>query len=621
MSTTHAGPGLLGRRRERADLDALIAAVRAGESRALVVRGDAGVGKSALLEYVAERATGCRIVHAVGVESEMELAFAGLHQLCTPLLDRLERLPAPQRDALATAFGLRAGEAPDRFMVSLAVLSLVGCGCRGTAARLPGGRRAMARPRVGPGPRVRRTPVGRRVGRGRLRVPSADRRPRAEGTCRRSWSRVWGTTTHEPCCGRWSRGRWTIASATASSPRRPATRWRCSSCRAAGTPRSWRAASDYRGAGPLSARIEQSFARRVERMPEATQRLLLIAAAEPIGDPTLLVQAADRMGLDIDEALTGAEELITVDDRVRFRHPLVRSAVYGVASAADRRRAHAALAESITPADDGDRRAWHRAHAAAAPDEAVAAELEASAGRAQARGGLAAAAAFLERAVALTPDPGRRAQRALTAARAAYAAGAADAASVLLMAAQRGPLDEPEDARRQLLEAEVAFNSQRGRDAPALLVAAARRLEPLDAGLSRAAHLAGDLGGVRRHASRSHRSGRRLRGGPRRAATDRDSGSRGPHARRACHALRRRFRGRCADACSVLCRSSSPTVCSTWRGCGSPSSCGTPTPGSSSAHGRCRPPAMPARSRCSRSRSTRSRPGTCSPGTSRSPTR
>ena len=240
---------------------------------------------------------------------------------------------------------------------------------------------------------------------------------------------------------------------------------------------------------PLSARIEQTFARRVERMPAGTQRLLLIAAAEPIGDPALLFEAAERMGLNGHEALADAEELITVDDRVRFRHPLVRSAVDRLASAAERRRVHAALAESIAPGDDEDRRAWHRAHAAAGPDETVAAELEASAGRAQARGGLAAAAAFLERAVALTPDPERRARRALAAARAAHAAGAADAASALVTAARRGPLDELEDAQGQLLEAQIAFSSRRGGDAASLLVAAAGRLEPLDAGMSRAAYL------------------------------------------------------------------------------------------------------------------------------------
>ena len=224
-------------------------------------------------------------------------------------------------------------------------------------------------------------------------------------------------------------------------------------------------------------------------MPAATQQLLLIAAAEPIGDPALLFGAAEHMGLNGHEALADADELITVDDRVRFRHPLVRSTVVRLASAADRRQAHAALAAFISPGDDEDRRAWHRAHAAAGPDEAVAGELEASADRAQARGGFAAAAAFLERAAALTPDPERRAQRSLAAARAAHAAGAGDAASELVAAARRGPLDEREDAMCQMLEAEIAFSSQRGRDAAALFVAAAERLAPIDAEKSRTAYL------------------------------------------------------------------------------------------------------------------------------------
>ena len=219
----------------------------------------------------------------------------------------------------------------------------------------------------------------------------------------------------------------------------------------------------------------------------ATRQLLLIAAAEPIGDPTRLWQAAARLRLDVVAALAGAEDLIAVDARVRFRHPLVRLAIYRAASPEDRRQVHGALAEAIPDGVDPDRRTWHRAHAAAGPDEEIAAELEASAGRAQARGGLAAAAAFLERAVELTPDPARRAQRALAAARAAHAAGAADAALALLQDAHAGPLDAREQAEHRLLEAQIAFSSRRGRDAAARLVDAARQLEPLDARLARRA--------------------------------------------------------------------------------------------------------------------------------------
>ena len=451
----------LGRRSERAALDLLVGAVRAGESQALVVRGEAGVGKSALLDYVAERAAGCRILHAIGVEAEMELVFAGLHQLCAPLLDRLERLPAPQRDALATALGLRAGDPPDRFLVSLAVLSLIGEAaedqpmiCLVDDAQWLD--RASAQVLAFVARRLHAESVALVFG---SRQPCQDSELKGlvelvvEGLGYDDARALLESVIAGPLDDR-IRDR--IIAETAGNP-----------LALIELPRGRGPAELAGGFGlsdpaPLSARIEQTFAGRVERMPETTQRLLLIAAAEPIGDPGLLFEAADRLGLNAHEGLLEAEDLITVDESVRFRHPLVRSAVYRLASAADRRRVHAALAASISEGDDDDRRAWHRAHAAAGPDETVAAELEASAGRAQARGGLAAAAAFLERAVALTPDPTRRAQRALAAARAAHAAGAADAASALLTAARRGPLDELEDAQRLWLEAQVAFSSGRG---------------------------------------------------------------------------------------------------------------------------------------------------------------
>ena len=488
MATPDPGPGLLGRQSERSALDLLVSAVRAGESRTLVVRGDAGIGKSALLDYLAERAADCRILDAVGVEAEMELAYAGLHQLCSPLFDRLEPLPAPQRDALTTAFGLQAGDAPDRFLVSLAVLSLLGEAAedqpvicvvddaqwldRASAQVLAFVARRLLAESVALVFGSRQT--------GQDNVLSGLPELVVEGLDYDAARALLESVIAGPLDDR-IRDR--IIAETAGNP-----------LALLELPRGRNPTELAGGFGlsdppPLTARIEQTFARRVERMPAATQQVLLIAAAEPIGDPALLFEAAERMDLKGHEALADAEDLITVDDRVRFRHPLVRSTVYRLASAAERRRVHAALGESLSPGDDEDRRAWHRAHAAAGPDETVAAELEASASRAQARGGLAAAAAFLERAVTLTPDPGRRAQRALTAGRAAHAAGAADAASALVTAARSGPLDELEDARGQLLEAQIAFSSQRGGDAVSLLAAAAGRLEPLDAGVSRAAYL------------------------------------------------------------------------------------------------------------------------------------
>jgi len=241
---------------------------------------------------------------------------------------------------------------------------------------------------------------------------------------------------------------------------------------------------------PVTGRIEQSFLRRVTPLPEVTQRLLLLAAAEPVGDPALLWRAAGNLGISADAAAPAeADGLLTVGARVTFRHPLVRSAVYQAAPAGDRRRAHRALAGATDPGTDPDRRAWHRAQAAAGPDEDIAAELERSAGRAQARGGLAAAAAFLERSAALTPDPERRAQRALAAAQAKFQAGAFDAALGLLATAESGPLDEFQRARADLLRGQIAFASRRGSDAPPLLLKAARGLELLDTRLARETYL------------------------------------------------------------------------------------------------------------------------------------
>jgi DNA-binding CsgD family transcriptional regulator len=217
-----------------------------------------------------------------------------------------------------------------------------------------------------------------------------------------------------------------------------------------------------------------------------TQRLLLLAAAEPVGDPALLWRAAKGLGISADAAAPAeADRLFSVATKVTFRHPLVRSAVYRAAPAADRRRAHHALAEATDP----DRRAWHRAQAAAGPDKDVAAELELSAGRAQARAGFAAAAAFLERATRLTPDPARRGIRALAAAQAMFDAAALDSASDLLATAEMTPLDELQRARVDVLRGQIAFARRRGSEAPLLLLKAAKRLEPLDAELAREAYL------------------------------------------------------------------------------------------------------------------------------------
>ncbi|HWC25091.1 MAG TPA: LuxR C-terminal-related transcriptional regulator, partial [Solirubrobacteraceae bacterium] len=243
------------------------------------------------------------------------------------------------------------------------------------------------------------------------------------------------------------------------------------------------------GAHALSGRIEESYVRRLNTLREEARRLLLIAAAEPIGDPLLLLRASERVGIAMDAVATATDGLLALGERVTFRHPLVRSAVYRSARVHERRAAHLALAEATDRDADPDRRAWHLAAATAGPDEDVALELERSAGRAQARSGLAAAAAFLQRAVAVTGDPTRRTDRALAAAEASLGAGMFDVARGLMAAAEVGPLDELQRARLDLLRAQAAYSESRDGAAPALLLRAAKTLEPLDPQLARETYL------------------------------------------------------------------------------------------------------------------------------------
>jgi DNA-binding CsgD family transcriptional regulator len=470
-------------------LDELVASLRAGPSRALVLRGEAGVGKSALLEYLVQHASGCAIARAAGVEAEMELAYAGLQQLCAPFLDRLERLPGPQHDALGTAFGLRHGEAPDRFLVGLAVLSLLSdvaeerplAGIVDDAQWLDAASaHALAF-------------VARRLGAESVGLVFAVRDPFGE--------RYLEGLPELVVAGLDDAAAEELLSGAVAGPLDERVRDRILA-ETRGNPLALlelprgRTLADLAGgfglsdAPALSGRIEQSFRDRLAPMPPSTRLLLLIAAAEPVGDPLLVWRAAAEIGIGAEAAGPAtAASLIAFGAQVRFRHPLVRSAVYGAAAPEERQRVHRALADATDADVDPDRRAWHRAHAAAGLDENVAAELERSAGRAQARGGLAAGAAFHERAVELTPDPTRRAQRALLAAQGKHQAGAPDAALRLLAMAQAGPLDELELARAQLLQAQITFAMTRGRDAPPLLLQAARQLEPLDPTLARQTYL------------------------------------------------------------------------------------------------------------------------------------
>jgi DNA-binding CsgD family transcriptional regulator len=478
---------LVDRRTERSALESLIASARGGMGSALVLRGEPGVGKTALLEYAIESASGFRIARAGGVESEMELAYAALHQLCVPMLDRLERLPGPQRDALGVAFGLRAGQAPDRFLVGLAVLSLLSEAAgdrpllcvvddalwldRASAQALAfTARRLLAEPVALI--LAAREPGGEFAGLPELLVQGLD-----AIDARALLSSFLRVPLDEQVCD-------LLLAETRGNPLALLELPRGL------TPEELAGGFGVLNAPGLPGRIEESFLRRYQALPTAARLLLLVAAAEPAGDSVLVWRAAARLGVTPDAAAAAeAGGLVVIGARVMFRHPLVRSAVYQAASPPERRAVHQALAEVTDPKADPDRRAWHLAEAAPGPDEEVAEELERSAGRAQARGGVAAAAAFLERAVVLTLDPARQADRALAAADAKLQAGAFDAALGLLATAEAGPLDKRQRARADLLRAKVASVSGRVMDAPPLLLKAARQFEPVDPGVARETYL------------------------------------------------------------------------------------------------------------------------------------
>ena len=497
---------LVGRRAECEALDGILDDADSGRSRVAVLRGEAGAGKSALLDHLRGRAATWRLVEAEGVESEAGLAYGGLHQLCAPMLELLDRLPAPQRDALATLFGIQAAPAPDQLLVGLATLTLLREAAEDqpvvcmvddaqwldeatvqilgfVARRLLADRVALVC--------AARTRVGDHVLAGLPTVPVGrlgDHDARA----------LLLANLHGPLDPA------VLDQIVAESHGNPRALLEL--------PRTWTAADLAGGFGLPGGRqapstIEGRHLERLGGLPPDTRLLVLAAAAEPLGDLLLLRRAAEALGVDM-AAADAAEDanLIRVRGRVEFARPLVRAAVYRSASAEDRRRVHRALADSTDAETDPDRRAWHRARATAGPDEGVAAELERSAGRAQASGGLAAAAAFLERATALTLDPRRRAARGLAAAEAKHQAGASESALRLLAEVAAGPMDEPQHARVPLLRGRIAFASGQARDAPPLLLQAARQLERHEPASARDTHLealgaalvvgrlAGDLG-------------------------------------------------------------------------------------------------------------------------------
>jgi DNA-binding CsgD family transcriptional regulator len=483
-----SGCTLHGRRGECELLDRLAADVRAGQSRVLVLRGEPGTGKTALLDYLAQRAAGCRVARVTGVEPEMEMAFAGLHQLCAPFLDRLGHLPDPQRNALRVAFNMQGGNAPDRFAVGMATLSLLSdlareqplvCVVDDAQWLDLASAQALAF-------------VARHLAAAPAAVIFALRQPAdASGLAGLPEFQLGGladadaqSLLHSVLIGPLDeRVRNRIIAEARGKPQALLELTRGL------TPAELAGGFGLPSLVPAPSRTEDDYRRQLALLPATTQLLLLIAAAEPAGDPVLVWRAAGHLGVQAEAVEPAAAAgLVEFSGQVRFCHPQARAAIYRAATPRQRQSAHRALADTADSDVSPDQRAWHRAHATPLPNEEVAAELTRSVGQACARGGLPAAAAFGERAAELTPDPACRARRALDAAQAKREAGAPDAARRLLAMAQGAPLDELGRARAELLRAQLAARPGHGRDGPLLLLDAARRLEPLDAGLAREAY-------------------------------------------------------------------------------------------------------------------------------------
>ena len=487
MVTGLPGQRVLGRQREREVLGRLLDDARAGRGGVLVLYGEPGMGKTALLDLAVELAGNCKVVRTAGVEGETELPYAALQQLSGPIFGLSERLPDPQREALSVAFGLSAGHAPNPFLVGLAVLGLLveaandqpllcvvddaqwldRASARALAfiaRRLLADRIALlfaARERseaFGGFPEVQIGPLGRRDARALLESVLPTRMDD------RVLERIVTETNGNPL-------------ALLELPRGM-------------NPSELAGGFGLPAAAPLSDQIEEHFMRRAANVPPDARRLLLLAAADPTGDLALVSRAAERLGIPESAARAlESDGVLNLRTGVVFRHPLARSAVYRAAAADERSEVHRALADATDPETDPDRRAWHRAQATSMPDEDVAAELERSAARAQARGGFAAAAAFLERSSVLTVDRARRAGRELAAAQAKYEAGAFDEAVTLAANAEGGQLEGVQRAELDLLRARISFAEERGNEAPRLLLTAAKDFEPFDARRAREIYL------------------------------------------------------------------------------------------------------------------------------------
>ncbi|MDH2413772.1 LuxR family transcriptional regulator [Nocardioides sp. CER19] len=482
-------PELLGRSRERAELDGALNRVRDGESVVLVVRGEAGIGKTALLQYAAHRGSDCRVLAVAGVESEVELPFAALHQICGPLLGEVRAVPQHQEQALRVALGNAAGPPPDRFLVGLAVLSVLAevAAARPVALLVDDAQWLDEASRQVLGVVARRLVAEsvlfllavREIGESRLFPGVTELTVDGLGGDDARELVVRATAGHLD-----ERVRERLVAETRGNPLTLLELVRGMTEAELGGGFALPSATLSPGL------LEDRYLQRVRALPAPTRRLLLLAAADATGDPTLLWRAAQVAGVGHDAAEPArSERLLEIGSGVRFRHPLMRAAAYAAASAEERREAHRALAGVIDPHIDPDRRVWHLAAAATGPDEAVAAELERSATRAEARAGLPAAAAFLQRSVGLTVDRSRRADRALAAAHAHLHAGAYDAGLGVLAEAEADAVDDLRRARVERLRAEINRASLSGRDAPLLLLQAAERLQSLDPVLARETHL------------------------------------------------------------------------------------------------------------------------------------
>ena len=516
-------PKLVGRDRECAALERLVTGIGEAGSQILVLRGEAGIGKSALLDHLETRASGHRVLRAGGVQAEVELAYAGLQQLCAPMVDHIEALPQPQGEALANAMGLCDGDPPDPFLVGLGVRSvLVEVASERPLFCLIDDFQWLDKSSA-----ETLGFVARRLQRASVAMIFAAR-PFSDDTTLFGLPdlRISGLNSAD------SRS---LFESALLAPLDPEIADQLLA-EMGGNPHALlelprilspaELSGGFRlpGALPIDSRLETSLRRRMAALPAETRELLLLAAADPLGDPVLMWQAAHLLGVEPSFA-EAASGLLEVGPRVRFRNLDVRATVYSSASGEARRRVHRALADATSAGTDPDRAAWHRAAAASGPDENVALELERATELASSRGGAAAAAAFLARAVELSAKPIQRGARAVAAARRTIDVGAPEVARELLRVAESSPLTDGQRSQLERLRAELASTVSRGGETPALLLRAARRLELLDVGLARsvyleafsAAHFAGRLA-IEVNANQVAEAARALSGsgGPRR---------------------------------------------------------------------------------------------------------